>query len=466
MSTSTQGDEQGTAFCLKEIENTKTLILNISSQLPKIRASYEKYKGTGLKREFDSLVDLQKSVNKLLEEFPALVLQLNEYGDNELSKTTERLYGVLKKYDYLGTLDYSRLCTALENFASNLPTADHNINTAKLAHLMNRARMGYFPTDLSHVQMIKDAIVFPDEYVNLIDPCCGEGLALQEFSKGIKAKTFGIEIDEVRGEEAQKRIHRVGFGSFFHSRISLNSFQGLWLNPPYLSVPSENGSRRLEKSFLADSIRLLQVGGIMVYIIPYYRATPDVCRVLCENFTDLRVHKFVGKEFERFKQVVFIGMKTERHEAEKIAKRLSEYMLDADKIPLITDLPKDCYEMRAANKKVDLFKGAIFNVWELADQLKNSPSIEKLFEERTLDNREHRPLLPLNLSQVGLVGASGMMNGLVECDNPHIIKGRIVKERKTKIGAQDENGKTSVKEITSNKLIFNVLTPTGLKSLG
>ena len=354
----------------------------------------------------------------------------------------------------------------MENFASNLPTADHNINTAKLAHLMNRARMGYFPTDLSHVQMIKDAIVFPDEYVNLIDPCCGEGLALQEFSKGIKAKTFGIEIDEVRGEEAQKRIHRVGFGSFFHSRISLNSFQGLWLNPPYLSVPSENGSRRLEKSFLADSIRLLQVGGIMVYIIPYYRATPDVCRVLCENFTDLRVHKFVGKEFERFKQVVFIGMKTERHEAEKIAKRLSEYMLDADKIPLITDLPKDCYEMPAANKKVDLFKGAIFNVWELADQLKNSPSIEKLFEERTLDNREHRPLLPLNLSQVGLVGASGMMNGLVECDNPHIIKGRIVKERKTKIGAQDENGKTSVKEITSNKLIFNVLTPTGLKSLG
>ena len=31
---------------------------------------------------------------------------------------------------------------------------------------------------------------------------------------------------------------------------------------------------------------------------------------------------------------------------------------------------------------------------------------------------------------------------------------------------EDENGKTAVREITSNKLIFNVLTPTGLKSLG
>lgn len=461
-----ENEQQQTAFCLKEIENSKTLILTLSAQFPKLRASYEKYKGTGLKREYDSLIDLQKAVKRLLEEFPALVLQLNEYGDEELSKTTERLYGVLKKFNYLGTPDYSKLCMALESFANGLPTADHNINTAKLAHLMNRARMGYFPTDLSHVKMLKDAIVFPDAPVNLIDPCCGEGLALQAFAKGEQARTYGIEIDEVRGEEAQRRLQRVGFGSFFHSRISLNAFQGLWLNPPYLSVPSENGTRRLEKSFLADSMRLLQIGGIMVYIIPYYRATPDVCRVICENFTDLRVHKFIGKEFERFKQVAFIGRRIERREAEKMAKRLSEYMLDDEKIPLITELPKGCYEMPAATKNVELFKGAVFNVSELADQLKKSPSIERLFEERTLDNRERRPLLPLNLSQVGLVGASGLMNGLVECDTPHIIKGRIVKEKKTKIGVEDENGKTAVREITSNKLIFNVLTPTGLKSLG
>ena len=457
-------EQQQTAFCIKEIENSRTLILNLSSQLPRMRLACEKYKGTGLKREYDTLLDLQKAVNRLLEEFPALVLQLNEYGDEELSKTTERLYGVLKKFNWMAP-DYSQLCNALDSFAKGLPTADHNINTAKLAHLMNRARMGYFPTDPSHVERLKEAIAFPEDPVNLIDPCCGEGIALQIFSEGTQARTYGIELDEVRGEEAQKRLHRVGFGSFFHSRISLNAFQGLWLNPPYLSVPSENGSRRLEKSFLADSMRLLQTGGILVYIIPHYRATPDVCRVLCENFTDLRVHKFIGKEFERFKQVAFIGVKTERREAEKMAKRLSEYMLNPENIPLITQLPKQCYTMPSARKKVELFKGAVFNVSELADQLKKSTSIERLFEDSTLDNRERRPLLPLNLSQVGLVGASGMMNGLVECDTPHIIKGRIVKEKKTKVGAED-NGKTSLREITSNRLIFNVLTSTGLKSLG
>ena len=122
--------------------------------------------------------------------------------------------------------------------------------------------------------------------------------------------------------------------------------------------------------------------------------------------------------------------------------------------------------MPAATKKVELFKGAVFNVSELAEQLKKSPSTQRLFEDRTLDNRKLRPLLPLNLSQVGLVGASGMMNGLVECDTPHIIKGRIVKEKKTKIGVEDDKGKTAIREITSNRLIFNVLTPTGLKLLG
>ena len=457
-------EQQTTAFCLKEIEASRTLILTVSSQLPKLRAVYEKYKRTGLKKEYDSLLDLQKAVNRLLEEFPALVLQLSEYGDEELSKTTQRLYSVLKKYNWL-TSDYSQLCNALDSFAKSLPTADHNINTAKLAHLMNRARMGYFPTDPSHVERLKEAIAFPEDAANLIDPCCGEGIALQIFSEGTQSRTYGIELDEIRGEEAQKRLYRVGFGSFFHSRISLNAFQGLWLNPPYLSVPSENGSRRLERSFLADSMRLLQNGGILIYIIPYYRATPDVCRVLCENFTDLRVHKFIGKEFERFKQVAFIGVKTERREAEKMAKRLSEYMLNPENIPPITQLPKQCYIMPSAKKKVELFKGAVFNVSELADQLKKSTSIDRLFEDSTLDNRERRPLLPLNLSQVGLVGASGMMNGLVECDTPHIIKGRIVKEKKTKVGA-DNNGKTSLREITSNRLIFNVLTSTGLKSLG
>lgn len=115
---------------------------------------------------------------------------------------------------------------------------------------------------------------------------------------------------------------------------------------------------------------------------------------------------------------------------------------------------------------MEQFKGDQFNVAELAEQLKRSKTLDCLFENRTLDNRERRPLLPMNLSQIGLIGASGLMNGLVECDTPHVIKGRIVKEKKTHIGIPDESGTAEIRQVTSNKLIFNVLTPTGYHSLG
>ena len=278
--------------------------------------------------------------------------------------------------------------------------------------------------------------------------------------------TYGVEIDTVRGEEAQERLKRVGFGSFFHSRISLDSFQCLFLNPPYLSAPGEHGTKRLEKSFLADSMRLLAIDGLLIYIIPYYRATHDVCRVLCENFTDLRVHRFLGKEFERFKQVVFLGRKIPRREAHRQTERLTQYMLFPDNIPSITELPENAYTLPSAERPVDLFKGAVFNEKELAEQLRRSPSIERLFPQRSAAKRGRQPLLPLNLSQIGLVGASGLMNGLVECDTPHVIKGRIVKEKKSKVGTENEFGKTEIRVITSNKLIFNILSSSGFQSLG
>ena len=316
------------------------------------------------------------------------------------------------------------------------------------------------------MDLLRRAVTFPAEPTNLLDPCCGEGEALAHFADGTGAVTYGIEIDELRGKQAQKRLHRVGFGSFFFSRVSSGAFQGLFLNPPYLSVRTEYGNRRLEKSFLADGLRLLQNGGLLVYIIPYYRASPDICRVLCENLNDLRVHRFMGQEFWQFRQVVFLGTKIPRREAFGMAERLFTYLLSPQNIPELDQLPESAYVIPPAAKPVEQFKGDQFNVAELAEQLKQSKTLDCLFENRTLDNRERRPLLPMNLSQIGLIGASGLMNGLVDCDTPHVIKGRIVKEKKTHIGIPDESGTAEIRQVTSNKLIFNVLTPTGYHSPG
>ena len=92
--------------------------------------------------------------------------------------------------------------------------------------------------------------------------------------------------------------------------------------------------------------------------------------------------------------------------------------------------------------------------------------IDILFESSRLENRTRNPLLPLNLSQIGLVGASGLMNGLVDCEHPHVIKGRIVREKKQKNIPTDREGVTQISEVESNKIIFNILTENKYITIG
>ena len=82
-----------------------------------------------------------------------------------------------------------------------------------------------------------------------------------------------------------------------------------------------------------------------------------------------------------------------------------------------------------------------------------------LFDGKSLENRVRKPLLPLNLSQIGLVGASGLMNGLVDCEHPHVIKGKIVRQKKTSETVNRERDCSELREVESNKMVFNILTP-------
>lgn len=143
---------------------------------------------------------------------------------------------------------------------------------------------------------------------------------------------------------------------------------------------------------------------------------------------------------------------------------LLESTLHPEEIPALDQLGEKSLALPATAQKVSSFRGEVFNVTELAAQLQQSQSLDKLFQSNALEYREQRPLLPLNVSQIGLIGASGAINGLVEGEVPHVIKGRIVKETKTSVVNLDQD-RQKVQKITSNRLVFNVLSPDGFRSL-
>ena len=182
--------------------------------------------------------------------------------------------------------------------------------------------------------------------------------------------------------------------------------------------------------FSFDSLYHLMYGGLLIYIIPLHRLTVDIARVLCDNFDDLTMWKFAGEEFKRFKQVAIMGTRRKRRDGSGMAEEFAAQALTPDMLPELSELSENRYQLPATARKVNVFKGAQFNVHELAEQLNHSTSFSRLFEKNKLDSAGKRPLLPLSLGQVGLIGGSGLINGLVECDSPHIIKGRIVTRKR------------------------------------
>lgn len=290
------------------------------------------------------------------------------------------------------------------------------------------------------------------------------------MAQGNNCYAYGVELDESRAEEAQTRLHRVGFGSFFYSRISHEAFHLLFLNPPYLSVINESGGRsRHEKRFLIESLPTLMYGGLLIYVIPYYRLTPDICRILVDNFEDLSVWRFTDSEFKKFKQVAIFGVRKHRNAELQDTLWLEQLACSPASIPTLEKIDEGRYALPAQPLQVNTFKGERFNQKELEQQLRKSNSFAQMMHRSELDSGAKRPLLPLSISQIGLIGGSGMINGLIECDTPHIIKGRIVKvvrtESEEKFSASGNHLGNEVKETITNKMIFNVLTPNGFKAL-
>lgn len=461
--------ESSVYYVMNVLNALKADIISLTETMPASRAGIDKHLNTNREKAQDHYETLQKGLSRLVECVNQSRLCLLETGDQDLAAYAGGLAAQLAAFNLMSK-DYSTLVSVLQNYAEKLPEL-RTTNAKIIGRCMNSVRMGYYPTDLHNVAHILNGVTFPPGVVtNLLDPCCGEGKALKKLAVGNNCFTYGVELDEGRAQIAQQELHRVGFGSFFHSRISHEAFHLIFLNPPYLAVLTEGGNKaRDEKRFLIESIPHLLMGGLLVYVIPYYRLTPDICRILCDNFGDISVHCFTADEFKKYNQIVVMGKRIKRTDGTEAATALAELAYAPDKIPCIAEISPGRYPLPAFEKKVELFKGAVFNELELARQLKQSKSFEGLLTNKSLTDTVRRPPLPFSFSQLGLIGGSGLINGLIECDYPHILKGRIVKEAKSEsaenLNAKGELLSTEITETVSNRMIFNILTPDGFKAL-
>lgn len=429
-----------------------------AEQLPPLRE-------TGSQQALRQIAGLIQEIVQNLREAVLLLAELEAKGAAEY---TARLCRAVCAF-HIRTPDYGKLVSAITGWAACLrpllPDAEkRTVNAAVAGRMMNAVRLGYYPTDPAHVAMLKNGLAFPGKTVNLLDPCCGEGKALRRLADGQDAVSYGAELDGSRAEAAESLLDHVAGGSYFFARISRSAFHLLLLNPPYLRL---HGGARSEKRFLFSSYDHLMMGGVLIYIVPYYRLTADICRFLAAHFEGVMAYRFCGAEFARFRQIAVLGRRKPYADNPRLAALLEAASFAPDKLPTLDRLPPGCYALPDTEKGVLLFQGDRFNVRELAGQMEQLGSI--LPKQTAPDLQEKRPPLPLSIGQIGLVGGSGLMNGLIECDAPHVLKGRIVREKRMRTGQVTENPDgstvTETVETTVNRMVFNVLTPDGLKLL-
>jgi len=153
---------------------------------------------------------------------------------------------------------------------------------------------------------------------------------IQAPSGAGQIEAFGVELHKERAWHAKEILDRVIHGAFQETAISYRRFGFLWFNPPYGDLvsdqaatgdPDGKGRQRLEKLLYHRAYRLLQPGGVMVLIVPYYSVDKEYAGWIAGHFE--RVEVFLSPE-QRFKQAVVVGVRASAWQSGDAARRVRE----------------------------------------------------------------------------------------------------------------------------------------------
>ena len=335
----------------------------------------------------------------------------------------------------------------------------------------NFIKNGYFPTDEDTIGRILNALDIGGPRLRILDPCCGEGVALAEVKhhlveKGAAVAALGIEYDAERAWHSKQILDRVAHSDMNDVNLTLRSCGLLFLNPPYgdavtdKAQTGERGTRdRLEKIFFRRTVSWLQFGGVMVLIVPYYVLDTEFAQMISRHFD--RVQVFMAPE-PRFKQAVVLGVKRRADRVDLDTAARLEAVSDTNLPPVLPEnWHGELYEVPAAVDDANfVFTSVRIDAPQLADELARHqqallwPQFGTYFH--TTVEKHRRPLRDMSNWHLALALAAGQISGVVESATGRrlLIKGDTFKAKdKTVEMVEKENGDVAETRIYTDKFV-------------
>lgn len=185
----------------------------------------------------------------------------------------------------------------------------------------NLEKEAFVRTPPSETRKIRDYLLRLTGPAAVFDPTAGEGDLLAPFAEA-GCRAVGVELHGARARAAAERLPGA---TIITSPIEAVRFAGpfaqiLALNPPYFL---QNGDRA-EYTITKGAVGQLVPGGIAFGVYPARSAwSAKLVELWAKNFTDVRVYRFPDGDpdadehaFQRFTQIVVVGVKRERPLAE------------------------------------------------------------------------------------------------------------------------------------------------------
>lgn len=317
----------------------------------------------------------------------------------------------------------------------------------------NFIKNGYFPTDETTIERLLAMLEVKPGLVRLIDPCCGEGIALAECANHLRTlniTTFsaGIEYERERALNAKTLLDHVVHADIQDCVVSSGQFNLLWLNPPYGDRITDQvyrdgasaGRDRLEKYFLSRALPMLQFGGLLIYIVPHYVLDKHLVKQLVRSLDGLSCYRLPE---DRFKQVVVIGhrRRTDGQTSATLVNQLLAIASDRDQAPLLPEAPDRFYTVPvvtpAMENKVLEIRSSRPTLEQVEEVSRQHPCLwsdfAQHFKQRSVVKR--RPVRALSDWHLALMLAAGQVSGLVSAEGGRqlLVKGGTHKEKESSV---------------------------------
>jgi hypothetical protein len=308
--------------------------------------------------------------------------------------------------------------------------------------LVAQTKLGFYPAPPEAVEEALTHLRVPiegRENIRMLDPCCGEGRAIEQIRAGLgisARNVYACELDGGRAVVARQVLGPeakiLGPCSYMSAAIGAGGFGFAWVNPPF--DDELGGGRRQEFTFTEYATRHLRVGGVLALVMPETAIVRnDRFKDFLDAWYDEAGYFAFPQEHRRFREVVYFG----KRRREPLPAGATAHRFHRSWRLLPGDAPKR-------------FAKSELTEPELWEALGRSPLIGLLEPPRPVPPKS--PPMPPTEGHIALLLASGLLNGLIKAFDGYAFVVRGVARKvpflaeKAKPEINEKTGVVTVKE--------------------